>query len=177
MQDTPGPRNPSPAPGPVLRRALQLQLLVACLVLMAMVGITCIDVIGRYIFNAPLPGAYEVTQLQMTVLIFLGLPLVTLRDAHVKIDFLNARLSPGARRVQRLVVGLATAAVLAVLAWKLAQLGARFARHGDATIYGNIPYAPFAYADACLAALSAVASLIVAWIGPLASPEPTEASA
>ncbi|WP_157968990.1 TRAP transporter small permease [Tropicimonas sp. IMCC34011] len=158
-------------PAPLTRRALQVQSLAVCVALLIMVGITCVDVIGRYLFNAPLAGAYEATQLQMTVLIFLGLPLVTLRDAHVKIDFLAGRLSQRARRVQRAVIGVATALVLIVLAWKLAQLGARFARHGDATIYGNIPYAPFVYVDAALAALSALAALAVAWRGPLALPD------
>ena len=131
------------------------------LALLSMVAITVVDVIGRYLFNSPLSGAYELTQLHMTVLIFIGLPMVTARNAHVKIDFLRPLLGARARFVQDCVVGVISALVLAVLAWKMAELGLRFASHGDGTIFANIPFAPFAFIDAVLVACAAICALVV----------------
>ncbi|SVB94388.1 uncharacterized protein METZ01_LOCUS247242, partial [marine metagenome] len=37
----------------------------AALVLMLLMIITFIDVLGRYLFSAPLPGAFELTEIMM----------------------------------------------------------------------------------------------------------------
>ena len=67
-----------PAPGaarpaPPLRRALDLALGGCCTALLAgLVGLTVVDVIGRYWFNAPVSGAFEMTQLMLGALVFAG---------------------------------------------------------------------------------------------------------
>ena len=52
----------------------------AAAILLAMMGLTFVDVVARYVFNRPLAGAFEVTELLLLVLIFAGLPLVTYAD-------------------------------------------------------------------------------------------------
>ena len=59
------------------RRAEGLWGVAASAILLAMMGLTFVDVIARYVFNRPLAGAFEVTELLLLVLIFAGLPLVT----------------------------------------------------------------------------------------------------
>ena len=54
--------------------------------------LTYADVIGRYIFNWPLRGAFEITELLLLVLIFAGLPLVSRADEHVTLDFIDRLL-------------------------------------------------------------------------------------
>ena len=39
--------------------------LMACLVLLWLVALTCVDVIGRYFFNSPVTGATELVQISM----------------------------------------------------------------------------------------------------------------
>ena len=58
----------------------------AAMVLFSMVAVTCIDVIGRYFFNAPLYGGSEIIQVSMAGVIFLSLPVMFFRHEHIVVD-------------------------------------------------------------------------------------------
>ena len=66
----------------------------AAVAIFALAGITFVDVWARYVFNAPIPGAYEVSELIMGVMIFSALPVVTWRGRHINIDLLD-QVTPG----------------------------------------------------------------------------------
>jgi hypothetical protein len=53
--------------------------LVAAALLFGLMMLTAVDVVSRYIFNWPLRGAFELTELGLLVLIFAGLPLASRR--------------------------------------------------------------------------------------------------
>ena len=72
---------------------------VSSLILLVMMALTFVDVVARYLFNRPLAGAFEVTELLLLVLIFAGLPLVTYADEHALMDFIDRPLGPRATRV------------------------------------------------------------------------------
>lgn len=75
-----------------------LLVLLAC----AMVGIILLNfanVVGRYLFSAPLPAADEIMTFVMVWGVFLGSGVVTLRGAHLNMDLLLGQLPPRARRV------------------------------------------------------------------------------
>src|SRR3990170_6620609 len=99
------------------RRADAVLGIAASAILMAMMCLTFVDVVARYVFNRPIRGAFEVTELLLLVLIFAGLPLVSHADEHVTMDFIDRWLLARARlRLQRLV-HLVCAGVMAVMAW------------------------------------------------------------
>jgi len=50
--------------------------------------VTCVDVVGRYLFNHPFAGAYELTQVLLGALVFVALPLTTGKGGHVEVDLL-----------------------------------------------------------------------------------------
>jgi TRAP-type C4-dicarboxylate transport system permease small subunit len=52
-------------------------------ILFAMMCLTFVDVVLRYVFNRPTASAFELTGLMLAVLIFAGLPLVSYADEHV----------------------------------------------------------------------------------------------
>ena len=52
----------------------------ASAILFVLMLVTFVDVVSRYLFNWPLRGAFEVTELMLLVLIFAGLPLVSHAD-------------------------------------------------------------------------------------------------
>jgi TRAP-type C4-dicarboxylate transport system permease small subunit len=113
----------------------------AAAILFGMMAVTAIDVFGRYLFNAPLQGGYELTQLLMLSLVFAALPLVTRRTEHI---------------------AFTVVAGSAYLSWRLYVLGGRFILFGDTTATARIPTAPFAYAGAAALALCAVAGILLA---------------
>ena len=65
----------------------------AAILLFGLMALTTADVIGRYIFNWPLRGAFELTELLLLTLIFAGLPLASRADEHVTLDFIDMVLS------------------------------------------------------------------------------------
>jgi TRAP-type C4-dicarboxylate transport system permease small subunit len=65
-------------------------------------------------------------------------------------------------RGQRIVVGLISGAVLAVIAWQLWILSASHMHTNEVTMTLHIPHGPFTRAFAVMAALASIAAFAVA---------------
>ena len=61
----------------------------AGVVLFFIVAVTCVDVIGRYFFNAPLYSGSELVQVSMAGVIFLSLPVMFFRHEHIIVDLFS----------------------------------------------------------------------------------------
>ena len=132
--------------------------------LIGMMMLTVVDVIGRYIFNNPIPGSAEVIGLMMGVLVFGTLPLASLRNEHILIDVLDNFLFPGARkRVQQVVFQFASAMVMAFIAWRLWIKAAELASYRDTTMFLQVPLAPMAYFMAVLSGVTALVLLFLSY--------------
>jgi TRAP-type transport system small permease protein len=141
------------------RRADVLLGLVASAVLFAMMGLTVADVVARYVFNRPLRGAFEVTELMLLVLIFAGLPLVSFSDEHAVMDFIDRLLGPRAQRWLERGVQLVNTAFMLFLAWLMWLKANRIWGYGDTTDVLRIVYGPFVYFMAVTLALAGVIHL------------------
>ena len=76
----------------------------AALALFAIMMLTLVDVSGRKVLSESVPGSLEMTELLMVVVIFAGLPLVSLAGEHVVFDSLDPWLPQWLRRAQGLLV-------------------------------------------------------------------------
>lgn len=133
--------------------------LFAAVILFALMVLRCVDVVGRYAFNAPVPGAAELTGLGLALLIFATLPIITAYREHVSVGLLElvgGRFSRYTRRLERAVLLATSLAALALMAWRLWVKGSELASYGDGTSYLNIPVAPFAYFMSVMTALAVV---------------------
>ena len=118
--------------------------------------LTLFDVAGRKALSASVPGSLELTELLMVVVIFAGLPLVSLHGEHIVFDSLDRLLPASVRRVQGLAIDLLCACALVALAWLLWQKGHQIAEYGDTTAQLKIPQAPFVYGMAALCTVTAL---------------------
>ena len=84
-----------------------------------MMVLTFLDVVGRYLFNRPLRGAFELTELGLVVLIFAGLPLVSHANEHVTMDFIDKLLGRRALDLLERAVDAVCAAVMFFLTWQV----------------------------------------------------------
>ena len=141
------------------RRADLLLGVVASAVLFAMMGLTVVDVVARYVFNRPLRGAFEVTELMLLVLIFAGLPLVSFSDEHATMDFIDRLLGPRAQRWLERGVQLVNGAFMLFLAWLVWLKANRIWGYGDTTDVLRILYGPFVYFMAITLALAGLIHL------------------
>jgi TRAP-type C4-dicarboxylate transport system permease small subunit len=126
----------------------------ASAVLLAMMLLTVVDVVGRYVLNRPVRGAFEVTELMLVVLIFAGLPLVSYSDQHAVMDFVDRLLGPAGQRALWRAVQAACAAFMFLLAWLLWLKADRIWAYRDATDVLRIVYGPFVYFMAVMVGLA-----------------------
>jgi len=141
------------------RRVEGLLGVAASAILMAMMLLTFIDVVARYVFRRPVRGAFEVTELMLLVLIFAGLPLVSYRDDHAVMDFIDRLLGPAGQRALWRAVQVACAAFMFLLAWTLWIKANRVWAYRDATDVLRIVYGPFVYFMAVMVALAGIIHL------------------
>jgi TRAP-type C4-dicarboxylate transport system permease small subunit len=148
------------APSAGLKRRADLLLgVVASAVLFAMMGLTVVDVVARYVFNRPLRGAFEVTELMLLVLIFAGLPLVSFSDEHATMDFIDRVLGPRVQRWLERGVQLVNGAFMLFLAWLVWLKANRIWGYRDTTDVLRILYGPFVYFMAVTLALAGLIHL------------------
>jgi TRAP-type C4-dicarboxylate transport system permease small subunit len=134
----------------------------AAVLLFCLMAITTADVIGRYIFNWPLRGAFEITELLLLALIFAGLPLVSRADEHVTLDFIDALLGPRGRRLLRRLVDIVCGIIILGLAWRVWIKAGKIAGYGDTTDVLRIAVGPFVYFMALMVLITAIVHLIKA---------------
>lgn len=133
--------------------------LAASAILLCMMLLTFVDVVARYLFNFPLRGGFEVTELMLLVLIFAGLPLVSHADEHVTMDFIDRMLPPRARMVLVRTVHAVCAAVMFFLTWQVWIKAGTIAGYGDTTDVLKITIGPFVYFMAAMICLTGLVHL------------------
>jgi len=147
---------------PVARDWLERALgVIAGSVLFAMMMLTAVDVVGRYVFNHPVTGAFEVTEMMLAALIYCGLPLVSQRREHIVIDTFDYLMSRGVKRGLDVFAEVLCSATLFGLAWLVFGRAARVAQYGDTTTVLRLPLAPVAY---LMAAMLLVGAIIHLWL-------------
>jgi TRAP-type C4-dicarboxylate transport system permease small subunit len=140
-----------------LRRVLEwLCGSLAALALFAIMVLTLVDVSGRKALSESVPGSLEMTELLMVVVIFAGLPLVSLAGEHVVFDSLDPWLPKWLRRTQGLLIDAVCAAALLGLAWLMWSKAGEMAGYGETTAQLKLAKAPFVYGMSLLCAVTAV---------------------
>jgi TRAP-type transport system small permease protein len=112
--------------------------------LFVMMLLTAADVTGRYLFNKPILGAFELTEFLVLILIFSFLAHTQAQKTHVSVDLLLGRLP---KKLQT-AVGLFNHAVCLVLmglfVWMTILRAFELKQFGEASPNLGIPKYPFA---------------------------------
>jgi len=129
--------------------------------LFGIMGLTLVDVIARKLLAGSVPGSLEVTELLLVVVIFAGLPLVSLRGEHVVFDSLDPLLPRAVRRLQGLVIDLLCAAGLAVIGWVMWTKAGQMLEYGDKTQQLGLTLGWFVYLMSVLIFITALVHLLL----------------
>ena len=130
-------------------------------VLFLMMLLTAADVAGRYLFNKPIPGGFELTEMMLAALIYCGLPLVSKRREHIVIDTFDPLMSKPVKRGLDVLADIVVALTLAGLGVLIFQRALRVAAYGDTTTVLTLPLAPVAW---LMGAMIIVTALIHLWL-------------
>jgi TRAP-type C4-dicarboxylate transport system permease small subunit len=144
--------------------------------LFAIMALTFFDVGGRKFLANSIPGAIELTELLMVVVIFSALPLVSLRGEHVVFDSLDRYLPVDVLRIQRAVVHLACATMLLALGALMWKTGGNFLASGETTAQLKVLKAPFLYGMALFCILTGLAHVALLVRPSMASPKDESAA-
>ena len=145
----------------VLQRALGVT---SAVVLFLMMMITAVDVAGRYLFNKPIAGGFELTEILLAALIYCGLPLVSARREHIVIDTFDPLFSRQLKRGLDMVAEVVCAAALAGVGLLIFLRANRVAEYGDTTSVLKLPLAPVVYVMAVMITVAALIHLLLIFV-------------
>jgi TRAP-type C4-dicarboxylate transport system permease small subunit len=132
-------------------------------VLVAMLGMSVSSIVGRTLFNSPIPGDFEFVQLACAASIAAFLPWCQLRRANIIVDFFTTRLPRRAQSVLDALGALLLAVVMALVAWR-AGLGAEAVyASGERAMISRVPQWIGYAAIVPSLALTAIVGLYTAW--------------
>jgi TRAP-type C4-dicarboxylate transport system permease small subunit len=144
-------------------RVLRVLALGGGVVLLGLMGLVAFDVVMRYVLRIPFLGAYEMTELAMALIVFLGLPYCAATGGHVAVDVLGSLLERPAMRWPNAALHLAGAALTALMAWQSVLYALASRSRGETTNMTRIDLFPFQLVAAASLALFSVVLLVQAW--------------
>lgn len=121
-----------------LRRAVQRMALVVLLLggvgMLASMFLGTADVVGTQFLGHPLPGALELTESTMVLIVFGALAYAQIRRTHIRVEFVYEHVGPRVRAGMDVLADLAALAFFGLLLWQ-AFLEAKFSWEiGEATV-------------------------------------------
>lgn len=128
------------------------------LALLVLMVIVFIDVVGRNLFNTPLPWGTELLEMVLAVMIFAVYPLLALGFGHITVDLIQLR--PSLHVVQRVLASVLGAAVFALMTYCMGRQALRAAGYGEATPLLGVPLSWILGGVSVMAALSSLAFVI-----------------
>lgn len=132
---------------------------VAGLALMAMMLLTFVDVMGRKFWVA-VPGALEVSEILMVVVLFSGLPLVAWHAEHVCFELVDKFYTGSSARWSKVFMDIFCALVFGALAVAVWGFAGRTMDDGEITIYLKWPVGWFVYLISVLIGIASLMHLL-----------------
>jgi len=146
-----------------LVKALDMSLgIVLAILIFAMMILTFLDVLGRQGFNAPVPAAFELTELMMGFTVYLGLPVISARREHLSIGLLDYLFTGKVRRIQGFVLNLLVGACCVFWAREVWIQGDALVAQNELKMFLQVQIAPFVYVMSVLTVVAAAIFFVLA---------------
>ena len=134
-----------------LERLTRAVALAGGLLLVGVMGMTVVSVVGRYLFNAPVPGDYEITELAIGIAVFAFFPYCHITNANIVVELFTGRMPPRIRTALDTVHNITFAIVAGLITWRLFIGATHKLDDGETTVFLGIPV-HWAYFSALLGA-------------------------
>ena len=144
--------------GRLVARAASVPAFAAGIGILAMMAVTCLDVILRRL-GTSVPGAYDIVRLAGGIIVAAALPRTTAVKGHVAIEYFFHRMGAAGRLAVDSLMRTLQSAGFAYAAWSFARKGASLLRDGEVTPTLQIPVFWLAWLIAASCALCAAISL------------------
>lgn len=104
---------------------------------------TMLDVLSRWIANAPIRGLHDINGLAIAIVIAACFPLVVAERRNISIRFLGDALGRGAGRWLEALGSAALLAFVVAIAWQLTMYTLGIAESGRTTWHLRLPVTPW----------------------------------
>ncbi|WP_029066250.1 TRAP transporter small permease subunit [Labrenzia sp. DG1229] len=113
----------------------------------------------RKVMNAPVRGAEDLMILSLVILVAIAIPFGGRCGAHIEIEVMESRMSPGFARWSMFGLRLVAGTLMLLMSYELVKAGGKATKFGETTQQLLISYEPFYY---LLAICVAVYALVLA---------------
>jgi len=145
----------------VLPALMRIAEVATAVLLFAMMMLTFADVVGRYVFSAPIFGAAEMVQFLLAMTIFAGLCLINARDEHITVELFEAQLDRVIpHTLRRIVIQLFSVGVMAIIAYQLYDYAVDAEKICTRTIVLEWPLAVVSFTVAGLSLVSLIMQVL-----------------
>lgn len=133
----------------------------AVLIILAL--ITVVSVLGRYIFNTPISGDFEMVEIGCAVAVACFLPYCQLRQGNVIVDLFTLKAPQGVKNILDAIGCLLLTIMAGLMTWRVGLSGMDLHRYNDQTMILQFnTWKAFIIIVPCLGLLT-LAGLITTW--------------
>ncbi|MFH1488921.1 MAG: TRAP transporter small permease [Pseudomonadota bacterium] len=101
------------------------------------------DVIGRYLFNAPINGTIERSELMLGLMVFLSWGYTQIKKGHVNVELFVNHFPARLRSITEVTTGLITLILFIIIVWRSALMAIETQRSGEVVYVIHWPLTPF----------------------------------
>jgi TRAP-type C4-dicarboxylate transport system permease small subunit len=134
-------------------------------VLVVLTMITVANILGRALFNRPVPGTIELTEMLMVLIVYMGFGYAEHQGDHISVDLLYERSGRTARLGLTVLNGLVGFFVMGLVAWQLYQYAGVLSGGGYESSILKVPQAPLALIAVGATVVFVLAMLATAIVG------------
>jgi len=109
------------------------------IILTGLTLVTVISVLGRALFNAPIPGDFELMELGCAIAVSFFLPYCQIQEGNVIVDLFTAKASPGVIRFLSALGDLAFLVIATLICWRLIHGCIDYMEYDEVTMVLKIP--------------------------------------
>jgi TRAP-type C4-dicarboxylate transport system permease small subunit len=101
------------------------------------------DVIGRYVFNKPIAGTMEISEVLMAGMVFLSWAYTQRTGGHVRVELVISRYSAQARAIANFVTLFLALVLFSAIVWQSAIIAMKCVQEHRILRIVEIPVGPF----------------------------------
>ena len=113
--------------------------------LAVMMFMTFFNVAGRKLFNSPIVGAVEMTELFMGLIVFFGIAYTTYTRSHVTVEVVTSHLPSRIQEALSLLAQVISLGFMGVVSWRLWIIASETLNNNLLTQVWELPVYPVAY--------------------------------
>ncbi len=103
---------------PFMKKLVEILIAASAFMLALMMFLTTLDVFLRAAFNSPIPGAFELVEYMMAVLVPFGIAYCAFHNSHIAVDLIMDRFSSKVRSVTNMAVTFISLVFVILISWQ-----------------------------------------------------------